>query len=248
MAVVCYSCRIPPTAPTQAPASALLFKALAPQLAALGLPAAELGAILDYLAQHEHFFLNFSMAACKAALLAAADIPHATMVTAIARNGVETGVQVSGLGQRWFTAPAPIPQGLYFPGYGEADANPDLGDSAITETAGLGAFAMGAAPAIVRFVGGTPAAAIRATEEMYTIALGEHPAYTLPALDFRGTPVGIDVRRVVERGTPPIINTGIAHREPGFGNIGAGVVAAPLACFDEALRAMAAWLPPEAWR
>lgn len=231
-----------------AAASGLLFKALAPQLAALALPSAELVAVLEFLAGHEHFFLNFSMAACKSALLAAEDVPRSTLVTAMARNGVETGIQVSGLGRRWFTAPAPLPQGLYFPGYGEADANPDLGDSAITETAGLGAFAMGAAPAIVRFVGGTPAAAVRATEEMYTLALGEHPAFTLPALDFRGTPVGIDVRRVVERGTAPIINTGIAHREPGFGNIGAGVVAAPLACFEGALRAMEAWLPEGAWR
>lgn len=231
-----------------AAASGLLFRALAPQLAALDLPAAELAPLLEFLAQHEHFFLNFSMAACKSALLAASDIPHSTLVTAMARNGVETGIQVSGLGRRWFTAPAPIPQGLYFPGYGEADANPDLGDSAITETAGLGAFAMGAAPAIVRFVGGTPAAALQATEAMYALTLGEHPAYTLPALDFRGTPAGIDVRRVVELGVAPLINTGIAHREPGFGNIGAGVVAAPLACFEGALRAMAAWLPEGAWR
>jgi hypothetical protein len=231
-----------------AAASGLLFKALAPQMPALDLPSAELVAVLDFLAQHEHFFLNFSMAACKSALLAASAIPYSTLVTAMARNGVQTGIQVSGLGRHWFTAPAPIPQGLYFPGYGEADANPDLGDSAITETAGLGAFAMGAAPAIVRFVGGTPATAIRTTEEMYTISLGEHPGFTLPALDFRGTPVGIDVRKVVERGTPPLINTGIAHREPGFGNIGAGVVAAPLACFEDALQAMQAWLPEGAWR
>lgn len=231
-----------------AAASGLLFKALAPQLAGIGLPTGTLVTILEFLGQHEHFFLNFSMAASKAALLAAADMPYSTLVTAIARNGVHTGIQVSGLGRRWFTAPAPIPQGLYFPGYGEHDANPDLGDSAITETAGLGGFAMGAAPAIVRFVGGTPAAAIQATEEMYTISLGEHPAYTLPALDFRGTPVGIDVRHVVERGTAPLINTGIAHREPGFGNIGAGVVTAPLTCFEGALRAMEAWLPEDAWR
>jgi hypothetical protein len=225
-----------------AAASALLFKVFAPQLAALDLPANDLLRVLEFLAQHEHFFLNCSMAACKSALLAASNIPYSTMVTLMARNGHETGIQVSGLGQRWFTAPAPIPQGLYFPSYSEADANPDLGDSAITETAGLGAFSMGAAPAIVRFVGGTPADALRYTQEMRTIALGDHPAYTLPPLDFRGAPVGIDIRKVVDRNTPPVINTGIAHREPGFGNIGAGVVAAPLACFEAAIRATAPWL------
>ncbi len=225
--------------------TSLFFKEVAPALAASDLPRADLAAVLDFLAHQEHFFLNISMAACKSMLLAAHGIPYSTLVTVMARNGVEVGIQISGLGETWFTAPATVPHGLYFPGYSEADANPDLGDSAISETAGIGAFVMGAAPAIVKFVGGTPAEARRYTEEMYTITLGENPNYTLPALDFRGAPTGIDVRKVVDRDTAPVINTGIAHREPGHGLVGAGVVSAPLGCFESALRAMESWITHE---
>lgn len=222
--------------------TSLLFKEIAPALASTQISRDDLNSVLDFLAHQEHFFLNVSMAACKSMLLAAHGIPFSTLVTAMARNGVEVGIQVSGLGDTWFTAPATVPHGLYFPGYSEADANPDLGDSAISETAGIGAFVMGAAPAIVQFVGGTPAEARRYTEEMYTITLGENPNYTLPALDFRGAPIGIDVRKVVDRNTTPVINTGIAHREPGHGLVGAGVVSAPQACFEAALRAMETWV------
>jgi hypothetical protein len=222
--------------------SSLLFKTLAPALAASELPRGELVAVLDFLAHQEHFFLNVSMAACKSMLLSAQGIPHSSVVTALARNGVEVGIQVSGLGPAWFTAPATVPDGLYFPGFSRNDANPDLGDSAISETAGIGAFVMGGAPAIVQFVGGTPAEAVRYTEEMYRITVGENPNYTLPVLNFRGAPLGIDVRKVVETGIAPVINTGIAHRDAGHGLVGAGVVAAPLACFEAAQRAMAAWL------
>ena len=222
--------------------TSLLFKALAPALAAGNLPRADLVTVLDFLANQEHFFLNVSMAACKAMLMAADGIGYSTVVTALARNGVEVGIRVSGLGSAWFTAPATVPDGLYFPGFSRADANPDLGDSAISETAGIGAFVMGGAPAIVQFVGGTPAEALRYTEAMYRITLGENPNYTLPALNFRGAPLGIDVRKVVETNLTPVINTGIAHRQPGHGLVGAGVVSAPLACFDAAQRAMAAWL------
>ncbi len=222
--------------------TSLLFKALAPEMAASDLSRPDLVAVLDFLAHQEHFFLNVSMAACKAMLLAAEGIRYSTVVTALARNGVEVGVRVSGLGPAWFTAPATVPDGLYFPGFSRDDANPDLGDSAISETAGIGAFVMGGAPAIVQFVGGTPADALRYTEDMYRITVGENPNYTLPVLNFRGAPLGIDVRQVVETNLAPVINTGIAHREPGHGLVGAGVVGAPLACFEAALRAMAAWL------
>jgi hypothetical protein len=153
----------------------------------------------------------------------------------MARNGTDFGIRVAGLGERWFTAPAGIPRGLYFPGFSEEDANPDLGDSTITETVGMGGFAMAAAPAIVKFVGGTPADALEYTREMYEICLAKHRDLQLPALDFLGTPVGIDIRRVVETGIAPIINTGIAHREAGLGQIGAGLLRAPMECFQEAL-------------
>ena len=161
------------------------------------------------------------------------------MVTAMARNGVEFGLRVSGLGDRWFTAEVDPADGLFFAGYSRDDAAPDLGDSAITETAGLGGFAMAAAPAIVQFVGGTSATAINATNEMTHITLGRNMAFTLPPLDFTGTPAGIDIRRVVDTDTPPVINTGIAHKEAGIGQIGAGITRAPMACFEEAVVALA---------
>ncbi len=220
-------------------ASALLVKALAPYLAALDRPAAERERLLAFAGGNEHFFLNVGMAAAKAAADAAHGVPHSSLVTAMARNGTEFGIRVSGLGDRWFTAPAETPVGLYFPGFGPEDANPDIGDSAITETVGLGGFAMGGAPAIVQFVGGTPADALRATRLMYEITLGESEAYRLPALDFRGTPTGIDVRLVAATGILPQINTGIAHRRPGVGQIGAGLVRPPRACFTAALAALA---------
>jgi hypothetical protein len=220
-------------------ASALLIKALAPHVAALDLPATERRRILAFAAGNDHFFLNVGMAACKVAADAAHGVPGSTLVTAMARNGTEFGIRVSGLGDRWFTAPADTPVGLYFPGHGPDDANPDIGDSAITETAGIGGFAMGGAPAIVQFVGGTPAEALRYTRLMYEITLAEHDAYRLPPLDFRGTPVGIDVRLVMQTGILPQINTGIAHREPGIGQIGAGLVNPPRACFEAALTALA---------
>jgi hypothetical protein len=163
------------------------------------------------------------------------------MVATMARNGTDFGIRVAGLGDRWLTAPANTPEGLYFPGFTTADANPDMGDSAIVETVGLGAFAMAASPAVVRFVGaGGLRDAVRITEEMAEITLGEHPHFRIPTLDERGTPVGIDIRKVVETGITPLINTGIAGRTPGTGQIGAGVVRAPLACFEQALAAMAA--------
>ena len=170
---------------------------------------------------------------------AAHGVEGSTVVTTMARNGTDFGIRVSGLGERWFTAPAQTPDGLYFSGFSSADANPDIGDSTITETAGIGAFAMAGAPAIVTFVSGTPRDALDATLEMYEITVGEHPHFTVPPLDFRGTPVGIDLRKVVELGITPRINTGIAHREAGIGQVGAGLVRPPVELFQEALVAYA---------
>ena len=195
--------------------------------------------VLKFIGASDSFVLNIGMAACKATLDAAAGIPEATLVTALARNGTEFGIRVSGLGDRWFTASAPKVKGVFFPGYGPDDANPDIGDSAITETAGLGAFALAAAPAIVQLVGGTAELAREITERMYEITAGEHETFRIPALDFRGTPIGIDVRKVVQTGIPPVIDTGIAHRQAGIGQIGAGLTSAPMECFLDALRALA---------
>ena len=195
--------------------------------------------LLTFLRGNDHFFLNLSMAACKSGLDAASGIAGSTVVTAMSRNGVDFGIRMSGTGSEWFTAPVGVPDGLYFPGYGPEDANPDLGDSAITETFGIGGFAMAAAPAIVRFVGGTPSDAIAFTRLMERITLAKNAAYGLPSLGFSGTPTGIDARRVVETGIAPVINTGIAHRDAGVGQIGAGIARAPLACFEAAVRALA---------
>src|SRR3970040_593225 len=168
------------------------------------------------------------MPAWKAIPHPAHGIAGSTLVTAMARNGTDFGIRVSGLGNRWFVAPAEIPVGLFFPGYSQEDANPDIGDSTITETAGIGAFAMAAAPAIVKFVGGTPKMALESTMEMYEITVTENPAFGIPQLDFRGTPTGIDIRKVVKTAITPRVNTGIAHRKPGIGQIGAGLVRPPM--------------------
>ena len=222
-----------------AAASSLLFKRLAPALLRSGASPGESASVLEFMAGNDHFFLNLSMAACKAMLDAAHGAPGSSLVTAMARNGVEFGVRLSGTGTRWFTAPAPMVDGLFFPGYSAADAAPDLGDSAITETAGLGGFAMGAAPAIVQFVGGSPQDAIAYTREMAHITLGPNHGFTLPPLNFAGTPTGIDARLVVDTGLAPVINTGIAHRAAGVGQVGAGITRAPLACFEQAVSYLA---------
>ncbi len=161
----------------------------------------------------------------------------------MARNGTDFGIRVSGTGDAWFTGPANTPEGLFLGSYGPEDANPDIGDSAITETAGIGGFAMAAAPAIVKFVGGDVPFALRATQTMYAITVGEHTAYQVPILEFRGTPTGIDVAAVVRTGILPQINTGMAGRVAGTGQVGAGLVTPPAACFTAALTALAAAVP-----
>ena len=222
-------------------ATALLGQSLLPHLARTVPAPKPLGAITEYLTGNQQLFLNVAMAAAKATMDTAIGIPGCTLVTAMARNGTTFGIRVSALGERWFTAPAPMPQGLYFPGFSATDANPDMGDSAIVETLGLGAFAMVASPAVAQFVGvGGWAAARRYTAEMLEITAGRHPHLLLPMLDGLGVPTGIDIRKVVETAILPWINTGIAHRQAGVGQVGAGVVQAPLACFVQALEAFAA--------
>lgn len=220
--------------------SAMFARLLAPHLARTRARSDDLAGVLTYLAENDLAILNPVMAACKATMDAAHGVQGSTVVTCMARNGTDFGIRVSGLGDAWFTAPAEIPVGLFFPGYGQDDANPDIGDSTITESAGIGAFAMAAAPAIVKFVGGTPKMAFESTMEMYEITVTENPAFAIPQLDFRGTPTGIDIRKVVKTGITPRVNTGIAHRKPGIGQIGAGLVRPPMACFEQALEAFAA--------
>jgi hypothetical protein len=220
--------------------SSLLARQLAPALARTARSGAELAACLAFIGGNDQFFLNLAMAAGKALTDPARGIEGSSVVTAMSRNGTDFGIRVSGTGDQWFTAPVEMPTGIYFPGFTERDANPDIGDSAIVETVGLGAFAMGAAPAVVGYVGGGRASqAVAFTRAMAGIAVGSNPAWTIPAMDFAGVPTGIDIRLVVESGVAPAINTGIAHREPGVGQVGAGIVRAPLKCFEQALVAFA---------
>lgn len=200
---------------------------------------ADRSGVFRFIEGNDHFMLNLVMAAAKLQVDAAAGVTGSSVLTAMARNGTEFGIRLSGTGERWFTAPAPVVDGLYLGSYTAEDANPDIGDSAITETVGLGGFAMAAAPAIVGFVGGTASGAVRRTLEMYEITLAEHPAYRIPILESRGTPTGIDAALVARTGIAPQINTGIAGKEPGVGMVGAGLVEAPTTCFVEAIRALA---------
>jgi len=219
--------------------SLLFLKQLAPAIARTKVTDEVKEEVLAFLGDNALSVLNPVMAACKAMADAAHGVEGSTVVTAMARNGTDFGIRVSGLGDRWFTAPAQIPDGLYFPGYTSDDANADIGDSTITETAGIGGFAMASAPAIVTFVSGTPQDALNATLEMYEITVTEHSHFSIPPLDFRGTPTGIDVRKVVELGITPRVNTGIAHKDAGVGQVGAGLVRPPMEIFEQALLAFA---------
>ncbi|MCE9884924.1 YlbE family protein [Obesumbacterium proteus] len=221
-------------------ASALLMRTLAPKIALQNDDKARLGEVLQFLSVTDQFFLNLAMAYCKAVMDAAAEIKAGSIVTAMTRNGRDFGIRVSGLGDRWFTAPVNTPQGLFFTGFSQDDANPDIGDSAITETFGIGGAAMIAAPGVTRFVGaGGMDAAQETSEEMSEIYLQHNPLLQIPSWNFQGACLGLDIRRVVETGITPLINTGIAHREAGIGQVGAGTVRAPLPCFEQALEALA---------
>jgi hypothetical protein len=226
--------------------TSLLVRALAPDLVrtvgggAAGHPADDVADVLAFIDANDHFMLNVVMGAAKLVADAGRGTAGSTVVVAMARNGTEFGIRVAGTGDRWFTAPAAVPDGLYLGGFGPDDANADIGDSAITETVGLGGFAMAGAPAIVQLVGGEVADARTWTELMYQVTLAEHPRWALPALGFRGVPFGIDVLRVVRTAVAPIINTGIAGRVAGTGQVGAGLVRPPLECFTAALAALAA--------
>ncbi|GAB1366487.1 DUF1116 domain-containing protein [Candidatus Cloacimonadaceae bacterium] len=223
--------------------TSLLIRQLAPALVKTMLDPEQTAKVLDFINGNDHFFLNLSMPASKAVLDPARNIPGSSIAVVMARNGTDFGVQVSGLGGRWFTGPALVPDALYFPGYSKADANPDIGDSAITETGGLGGFAIAAAPAIVQFVGGSASEALSYTLSMFDICFGESSSYQIPALDFRGTPLGIDVVKVIENNLAPVIDTGVAHKNPGVGQVGAGVVNAPFEPFIKAFEALADELP-----
>jgi hypothetical protein len=226
-------------------ATSLLIRELAPSIVKTSFSDEEKIAVLEFLNSNDHTFLNLSMPAAKATMEPVGKVKYSTIVYTMARNGTDFGIRVAALGNRWFTAPAEIIDGLYFPGFSMDDANPDIGDSCITETLGIGGFSMATAPAIVQFVGGTPKDAVRYTTSMYEITTEESQAYKLPPMNFRGAPTGIDIRKVIETQVLPVINTGIAHKEPGIGQVGAGIVHPPMACFEQALEAYVTLLEDE---
>ncbi|SNS54302.1 Protein of unknown function [Geodermatophilus pulveris] len=219
--------------------SLMTLRELSPAVVEVDAPSSEIAAVLRFIGGNEHFFLNLGMPTAKLALDAAGQVPGSTMVTVMSRNGTEFGIRTAGTGDRWFTGPANTPVGLFLGDYGPDDANPDIGDSAIMETYGVGGFCMAAAPAIVRFVGGTVPDALATTERMYQLTLAENPAMQVPVLGFRGAPTGIDVLAVARTGWLPQINTGMAGRVAGTGQVGAGLVQPPRECFDAALAALA---------
>jgi hypothetical protein len=215
--------------------SSLFANQMAVAMTHAGIPQADAIPTLKYITNHHLIFLGLAMACGKAIADPASGIEYSTIVTTMARNGIDFGIRISGLGDAWFTAPAPRVDGLYLPGYSAEDAGLDMGDSAITETVGWGAFTIGGAPGILSLVGGTPEDALAYTREMRKITTSLHPIYRMPALGFAGTSVGIDIRKVVHANIPPIIDTAIAHKDPGYPIIGAGLVRAPLDCFKQAL-------------
>ncbi|MCP5102798.1 MAG: DUF1116 domain-containing protein, partial [bacterium] len=215
-------------------ATSLFYRQIAPAVIRTAANKEDMVKVLDFINGNDHFFLNLSMPACKASLDAARNVENSSVAVVMSRNGTQFGVQLSGTGNQWFTGTAPVPDALYFPGFSKEDANPDIGDSSITETNGLGGFAIAASPAIVQFVGGSTGDAINYTMQMYEITASENTMYQIPYLDFRGTPTGIDVRKVIEKNMLPFIDTGVAHKDPGVGQVGAGVLSAPVEPFKNA--------------
>jgi hypothetical protein len=220
-------------------ASLLWTTQLAPYITKTAKDTATAFDTIKFLGDNALTILNPVMAGCKSMTAAGHNVEGSTIVTIMSRNGTDFGIKVSGLGDKWFTAQSPIVKALYFPGFKESDACRDIGDSVITETAGIGGFAMAAAPALVSFIGGVPKDAINTTLDMYEITFAEHKYFTIPYLEFRGTPTGIDIRKVVEKQITPRVNTGVAHKDPGVGQVGAGVVSAPMSLFEDALVAFA---------
>ena len=221
----------------------MLLRDLAPAMVGSGVDSADVAESLRFIGGNDHFFLNLAMPACKLALDAARGIDGSTMVVAMARNGTDFGIQTAGTGDEWFTGPAQLADGLFLGDYGPDDANPDIGDSAITETAGIGGFAMATAPAIVRFVGGSVPDALATTRRMHEITLGENPRWSIPVLEFQGTPTGIDVTKVCRTAILPQINTGMAGKVAGVGQVGAGLVTPPAEIFPKALARLAELSP-----
>lgn len=216
----------------------IFLKSIVETLFSLNISKEKAFKVYKFVAGNSHFFLNMSMTACKLAMVAASDIENSTIVTAMSRNGTDFGIRVSGLGDKWFIAPSPLlMDALYNPGYGLDDGAPDIGDSSIIETMGLGGFAIAAAPSMASFAGGGFQDSVGITKQMGLITTTKNPKFGIPCLDFEGTPTGIDIRKVVETEILPSINSAVVHKSSGAGQIGAGIVHAPYECFTKAIMA-----------
>lgn len=221
-------------------ASLILLKEVSPVIVNLPISDEKKSQVIKFLADTDQFFLNIMMASAKATMDGARIIQHGTVVTAMTRNGENFGIRISGMGDEWFIAPVNTPKGLYFTGFDGDMASPDMGDSAIVETFGVGGMAMIAAPAVTRFVGtGGFDDALAISNEMREIVIDQNPNFIIPTWNFQGTCLGIDARKVVEKGITPVINTGIANKVAGLGQIGAGTVHPPIECFEKAVLAYA---------
>ncbi len=216
----------------------IFLKSIVEPLFSLNISKEKAFKVYKFIAGNSHFFLNITMTACKLAMVAASDIENSTIVTAMSRNGTDFGIRVSGLGDKWFIAPSPLLlDALYNPGYGLDDGAPDIGDSSIIETMGLGGFAIAAAPSMASFAGGGFQDSVNITKQMGLITTTKNSKFGIPSLDFEGTPTGIDIRKVVETEILPSLNSAVVHKSTGVGQIGAGIVHAPYECFTSAVMA-----------
>ena len=193
---------------------------------------------LEFLYSSDYFFLRLAMAAAKATADAASDIEGSSVVTAMTISCRAFSIRVAGLGDTWFDGPLPAVDCKLFDGYTEDDIEWIGGESHITETVGLGGFAQAAAFGLQAYQGGSATEMVRLNESMYEITVGEHTDFLIPYFGFRGSPVGIDINKVVATGIVPVIDGGLAGKDGG--QIGAGILRAPLECFAVAAEAFQA--------
>ena len=184
----------------------------------------------------EKFYLHVLMAGIMGVLKSAKNIPMSTIMIAMGGNGTEFGLQFCGTGNQWFTVKAPKILGQFLnPTWTEEEMCGYLGDSCVTEIYGLGGLSAISGPAFVRLTGGSFADAKKRTEDARAICLGEHKFAPVPWDDYRGFPVGVDMRKVVATTILPTSHGGSTRLVGGQG--GAGSILIPSECFKQGLRA-----------
>lgn len=215
--------------------SAALLLRLAPPIIRTARTSDAAARALEWAGGNPQFFLSFAIAAAKAIAREAHNVPGSPIVTCVAANGIRIGIQVSGCGDEWFVTDSPLGNTKISDGYTIDDAQPALGDSFITEVVGLGACALSAAPAISSFLGTSQSDSENIVETMRRVCAGTSSRFVIPSGGYVGTPLGIDVSKVVSAATSPIVEYGLAHKRPGIGQIGAGLTEVPMAPFEQAL-------------